>query len=433
MPEATPTLPHVAPPAPWFPVPAAGVAVGLLAVLSVVAWRRGWAPSLGRVLLVALVVRLAGVALAYGHTPNDMAVYFRHAGELVLQGRDPLTQLPRFQWNFLPLMPFAFAAALKTGLPWEIGGKLLPVAADLVTVWLLGRLALPGLAGRARLLYALSPLALLVTSWHGQVEPVSIALGLTALLLARAGRAAPAGAFLGLAVASKTWPVLFTVGVLRSLRRARWATALGAAGAVVVLLLLSTVVLLGDHLRAAVHVLAGYSSYSGQWGWTGLLNATGHAGIGYTGPDVDRWQHLGSALVAGAALVVVALWRRASGPDLYVAVVLAFFAAAPGFGTHYLLWPCALLCARPRRGSAAFLALSATYAAFVYLVYLPAVSTRQLTGHGGPSVLDVRVLQLGSLPVIAAALLVLLQLPRRPEPEPEVDDAPSARDALVPG
>jgi hypothetical protein len=43
------------------------------------------------------------------------------------------------------------------------------------------------------------------------------------------------------------------------------------------------------------------------------------------------------------------------------------------------------------------------------------------------------VLQLGSLPVIAAALLVLLQLPRRPDPEPEVDDAPSARDALVPG
>ncbi|MGZ6826667.1 MAG: glycosyltransferase 87 family protein [Mycobacteriales bacterium] len=414
------------PPTPWFPVGVTGGVVALLAALSVLAWARRWSPSLRTALLVALVVRAAGVALAYGHTPHDVATFFRHAGELVQQGRDPLTQLPRFQWNFLPLMPVAFAAALETGLPWEIGGKLLPVAADLWTVVVLGRLALPGHAARARLLYALSPLALLVTSWHGQVEPVSVALGLTALLLARSGRAASSGGLLGLAVASKTWPVLFTIGVLRTLRPRQWPAALLVSGAVVALFLVSTVVLLGDTLGAAVHVLAGYRSFSGQWGWTGLLNATHHPVAGYTGGDTDHWQRVGSVLVAASALVVLAVWRRLPGPDLYVAVVLVFFATAPGFGTQYLLWPCALLYARPRRGTAAFLALSAAYATYVYLVYLPAAARQQLTGMHGPGVLGIRVLQYGSLPVIAAGLVALLLLPRRPEEEREpVEAAPA--------
>lgn len=395
-------------PVPWF---GRGAGLGLLLVLcclSTVAWRRSWAPNLWQVLLIALVVRFVGVAVSYGHTPHDVSLYFRHAGELVQQGLDPLTRLPRFQWNFLPLMPFAFAAELATGLPWELGGKIVPVLADLWTVVVVGRLAAAGRGARARLLYAMSPLSLLVTCWHGQVEPVAVALGLTALLFAQRQQGGWAGALLGLAVASKTWPLLFAFGVLRDLRPRERLTSLAAAGAVLAAFLLSTVVLLGDKLGEAVHVIAGYRSFIGTWGWTGTLNALHVAGAGYTGFRVDLYQRVGSLVLVVTLLLVLRSTGHLAGPDLVLVVMLAFLATTAGFGVQYLLWPCALAYARPGRGTTAFLAASAAYAGYVYLDYLPALYTYQRTGAGGPGVAGSLVLQLASLPVIACAAVAAL-------------------------
>lgn len=413
-------------PVPWF---GRGAVLGLLVVLcglSVLAWRRNWAPTLGQALLVALVVRVVGVALSYGHTPHDASLYFRHAGELVQMGLDPLTRLPRFQWNFLPLMPYVFAGELATGLPWEIGGKLVPVLADLWSVAILGRLATAGRGARARILYALSPLSLLVTCWHGQVEPVGVSLGLTALVLAQRQRGGWAGTFLGLAAASKTWPVLFVFGVLRDLRPRERLPSLAAAGAVLAAFLLSTAVLLGDQLGEAVHLMAGYRSFIGTWGWSGTLNALHLVGAGYTGPEVDPYQKVGSLLLAATLLLVVLCTRRLAGPDLVLVVMLAFLATTAGFGTQYLLWPCALAYARPGRGTGAFLTASAAYAGYVYLAYLPALYVYQRTGTGGPGIAANLVLQLGSLPVIACAVVAALS--RVSVPAPRRADAPSRPD-----
>jgi uncharacterized membrane protein len=83
------------------------------------------------------------------------------------------------------------------------------------TTYLVGSLAAPERAARARWQYAVHPLPLLVVSWHGQIEPTAVALGLAALWLARRGRSGLGGLLLGLAVSVKTWPVLFAPGTLR--------------------------------------------------------------------------------------------------------------------------------------------------------------------------------------------------------------------------
>jgi hypothetical protein len=75
----------------------------------------------------------------------------------------------------------------RTGLPWAVAGKIAPILADLALVVLLARL---GGAEHGRLvawLYAVCPLAVLVSALHGQVEPVALALGAGALLAARRG------------------------------------------------------------------------------------------------------------------------------------------------------------------------------------------------------------------------------------------------------
>lgn len=383
---------------PGFPqAPAALLAVCL--VLFCVAYLRGWSVPVLPAAAVTLGTRLLMVGLSNGHTPRDVASYFQTAGRLVAAGRDPLTQQPQSQWNFLPLMPYVFAVEQRLGLTWELAGKLAPVLADVAITLLLGRLALGPDAARVPLLYALCPIPILVTGLHGQIEPVSLALGLGGLLLARRQHPAGSGALLGLAVATKTWPVLLALGPLRETRPSRWWRLVLAAAAVLAALLLSIPLFLHDSLQAAVSVLTNYRSFVGVWGWTGILDVYHHTGRAYAGPGIDTIQHVGTVVtVVAVAAAAVCFWR-AGAVALTAAVLLAFLVVTAGFGVQYLLWPIPYVLLLRRRGGLVFAGLASLYAGYVY--YLVANETPSL------SMLQVRWQQWASLAVIAAAVAAI--------------------------
>jgi hypothetical protein len=343
----------------------------ICACASVLALWRGWSPPLMVSLGIGLALRLLVAYLAYGHTPIDVAVVFRHVAQAVLRREDPLATLPRYQWNFLPFSAYLLAVEFKIGWPWQVAVKLLPVACDVATIGLVGFFARPSAQDNARFLYALNPLALLVSAWHGQIEPIAIMLGLSALLLARKHHALWAGIVLGFAVASKTWPLLFAAGVFRDIPRGRWwQTTLGAV-AVLAALVVSSPLLLHGSVRHDVTTIFGYRSLLGSWGWTGILRYLHLAGLGFAGPHVDALQHLGTLIAAVTLVAVVLVFRRCSGPDLTVAVLLAFLAVTAGFGPQYLLWPAALLCASRRPAGCVYLFLASVYAGVFYLYALP--------------------------------------------------------------
>jgi len=383
---------------PGFPL-LPGLLVALCLVLFVLAWLRGWSATPLVAVAVTVATRVLMVVLANGHTPRDVTRYFQVAGMLVADGRDPLTQQPVFQWNFLPLMPYVFALEQQLGLSWQLAGKIAPVLADVAITVLLGRLATGADTGRIPLLYALCPVAVLVTGLHGQVEPVALALGLGGLLLARRHRAVGSGLLLGLAVATKTWPVLLVLGPLRETPVRRWWRLVLPLAAVLVALLLSIPAFLHDSLRAAAHVLANYRSYTGVWGWTGILNYYGVAGAGYRGPRVDTVQHIGTAVTLVAVAVVVAACWRAGAVPLTAAVLLTFLVVTAGFGAQYLLWPVPFVLLLRRRTGLVFAVAASLYAAYAYYLVSDGTPAR-------PAVL-IDVLQWASLPVIAAAALAL--------------------------
>ena len=433
--------------------------------------------TLRQTLLIAAGIRVAVAALAYGYgfTPNDVYIYFHEAGRTVLHGHDPLTTMRQYQWNFLPFFPYVFAAETKVGLPWAAASKLVPILSDLVNVYLIGRFVGTGApprtgaparteapaqtgaparheasgregssgregptardgasgrgaaagweahAGTARLLYALSPVAVLVSAWHGQVEPTSITLGLVALLLARSGRAgtaAASGVALGLAISSKTWPALFAPGVLLALPRRTWARfvadaaqAAAAAVAVVVFWAAIAVFALGDQFSKARHLITGYRSLTGTWGWSGLLRYAHRVNIGYGGSHghIDAVQHAGTVATVVLMLATFALYmyRRRSSADLTAALLLGFIVTTAGFGPQYLLWPIPLLCAVcvTRRGAALVMALSYMGLAAFYegLYYLHATPIKHVTS-GWPGV----TLEILSLAIELAAFLTIL-------------------------
>jgi hypothetical protein len=369
---------------------------GLLLAIAglVVAVARRWSPPIWGAVVAGLLFRVAAAVLAAAHTPLDVTEYFQRAGAAVLAGDDPMTQLPRFWWNFLPLMPYWWAFLLKTGLPWGVTVKALPIAADLVNVILVARLA-PSLPRVRALQYAANPVAILVTAWHGQVEPIALALGMGALLSARTSRSTLAGTLVGLAASVKTWPVLFAVGALRDApKRAR----LAAAAAVVPLLtFLSMPLFFRANLWEDLRIMAGYRSLVGTWGWTAMArffyaDPNSADVLGYTGAVVDRETRIGTVLFVLLAAGAVWLWRRWDGPVLMQAIFLVFLAVTPGFGLQHLMWPMPMLALRPTWRSHVFLALASLY---LGLLYVPTPFRAHLP-----------VLFL-CLPVIAAAVLAL--------------------------
>jgi hypothetical protein len=377
-----------------------------LVVASIVVYRRRTAPPWWVSVVTAAVVRLVVVVIARGHTPTDVGHVFAWVARLTLAHQDALTKLPRHFWNFVPLMAYVLAGEWRTSIPWELAVKIVPVLADLATVVFVGLLVRDSSmrARNVQLLYALSPIAVFVTAHHGQVEPVAAMLGVVALCLAQRANATGAGVFLGLAVACKTWPVVFAPGVLRELPRRRWPVTLAIASAIVALLFSTVSWVLHDSLRTAAHIIASYRSYVGTYGWSGLLHLHGSAGAGYNGPNIDSYQVVGTVLTLVTVVALLVLFRHLDGVQLTAVLLLGVLAVAAGFGGQYLLWPVAALLAAPgvsRRGG--YLLAASAFIIFWYFVALPAPPP-----HAPGEIRGVDVAQVWlSLPVIAAALAAI--------------------------
>jgi hypothetical protein len=238
----------------------------------------------------------------------------------------------------------------------------------------------------------------MVSAVHGQVEPVPLALGLGALLLARRGASARSGLLAGLAIATKTWPVLLAIGVLRDTPPRRWWRAALPLAAVLLGLLASVRLFLHGSVQAMVHALASYRSFTGLWGWTGMLRFFHLAGVGYSGSNIDRYQRIGTVLMVLALAVVIALFRRTDGIVLTAAVLLTFLVVTAGFGPQYLLWPAPFVLLLRRPSGVVFVLAASAYAAFDYLIAIPDTQHRELFEQ---------MQQWFSLPVIASALVAI--------------------------
>jgi hypothetical protein len=330
-------------------------------------------------------------------TPRDVAVYFRATAEAVLHGHDPLMTLPGREWNFLELMPYVHALELKSGLPWVVAVKIAPIAADLVLVWIVSRLA--GAEGRTRALqYAVNPLSLLVVSLHGQVEPVALALALGGILLLRRERPVLAGVLLGAAVAAKTWPVVILVAVL-PLREPRRAARIVAGSAVVpVMCLAPGVLFLNTNVPHAISRLISYSGFVYNWTWSGTWEILGHRGTGYNSPLS------GPASLFIVAGVAATLWllRRHPPEARALGGLAAVLVCTAGFGTQYLFWVLPLTIALSARWRNQYVIAASAWAALAYLTPLRTIATRDY------------LIGLSWLPAALLVAIITEQVRRRP-------------------
>jgi Glycosyltransferase family 87 len=417
---------------------AAGVALMLLAQ------RRNWRPSLAMAIYTALVLRLAMLAFAYRIQPYDLVNDFQTAGFDVLHHQDPILNARQNGWGSLPVYAFVLAGSLWTTLhvhvSWLIIARIPAILCDVGVVVLVGALARAAgeRAALRRFQYACNPLAILVSSVHGQAEPFCFlfALGALAIILQAgpqvSGRLAViAGILFGVAIATQTWPAVFGPALLLALPswRRRAQLAAGAAG-VIALLFVTLPVTVGTPIAKLPYIatqLFETRPSFGNWGWAGVWLTVHPTNLAVWQDPL--WLHAGSigtkVAVAGA-LLAWWWWRRAHPLDVATATTTALVALTPSFGTQYLAWQAPSATARPARLS---MALQIVLGAWAAILYLP---MQMLTAHNWVIADD--VMMFVSLGVIAFMIVALPwrqrlwhppQPPQSHEAEP-VSDAASA-------
>lgn len=346
--------------------------LGGCTAVTVVATLRRWSPTVVVSVGVAVGLRMVVAIVALGHTPIDVAANFHSVTRFAAQGKDPLVAALPYQWNFLPAMPYLWSALLHLHLPWETTDKIPVIAAEGLNTFLVATLA-PSKKRLRAFQYAVSPLALLVAGWHGQIDPIALSCGLLALVSIRRRAHEVAGALVGLGIAVKTWPAVFALAVLRATRPARWLALLAAMAALPLAFFVTSPVFLRAQLSDDARLILGYRSFVGTWGWSGVVRLVTHREIvGYTGSLQVREQRIGAGLFVLAFLAILWLWQRAEPGVLMLAILLAFLATTAGFGVQYLCWPLPLAIAYGTRRTWLYIAPASVFAAFVYLGHLSA-------------------------------------------------------------
>ena len=286
-----------------------------------------------------LAVMLVTSGAAYDVTSYHLQAQsvFEHRNVYLFTDRYPYP--PVWIW----LASLAQWAANVTGFPFAWFVKAPGIMGDCLIVALLWRRA----DGWAALFYACNPVSLLITAGHGQFDGLVMSLVVAAWAIAtgKQRRASYWAALaLGGAIALKGYPLLFLPPLVvsaNSLRQRLSIIGLAALPLVVALVVYGS---LFGWAPAMFSRVPGYSSYP-YFGWALYV-------------DVLLRQFLSMAsfnainallsLAARAALLIVIgwfIWRGRRWPleRLWLALILAVYALAPGIAVQYFLWALPLL------------------------------------------------------------------------------------------
>ena len=299
------------------------------------------------VLLVALLAAAAKCFCAATTSGTLDVVCFREFGRIIsAEGLIALyRKLPIF--NHTPLVgtftSVLFDATGGRDVPFRLLLRLPGIAADLGAVvallWLRRKTGRP--AWWALGLFAASPVAFMISGYHGNVDSlVALGLLLTALTCF-SGQAALCGLCWGLTCQVKIIPLLVApVFFFFWWQRGQaWRFFAVGAGTMLVGWAWPLLTIPGVFLQ---HVLD-YNSMWGTWGISALLRLTGAAGLDGVRMAPPGFGVSAILKLAVATSVCALAWRRRAAEPLSLFTTLSlawliFFVFAPGFCVNYLIW-----------------------------------------------------------------------------------------------
>jgi hypothetical protein len=310
-------------------------------------------------LAIALFVRLLPAALLSKGAEYDIES-FRRVAEAFLQGQGIYSSpLVSGRHPYLPFQLYLIAMAMwisqRTGLPFAVTVKWPAILADLGLTALMFRTVqrtdkLGTQATAIGLLYALNPVSILVSAYHGQFDAIPTLflalswyfwhfyadwqrqIGLSALCL-------------GFAILDKTWPILFLPIVLLRLNPLTARLRYGSVALSVPAIFTGAyIALFPEDVSPLFSRALTHTGVPGWWGASALLNVLS-AETDWGKELLDFLARYGRWFIFGAVGTSYWLTRRQQAIDALVTAILTLYVFTSGFGLQWMLWvvPFALL------------------------------------------------------------------------------------------
>src|SRR5256886_4101583 len=307
------------------------------------------------IIALALVARPLNLAIAYNAIGTNDAVFFYGSAKVLKEhGLEWTYQHSRY-FNHPPLTAYYLRGIYALteqrwcqdfGVHFPFLLRLPGIIADFLVVLVLLQfrkidIRIPTWA---LALFALSPVSLMVSGFHGNTDPVMVLLLVCAVWMCLRNQSGLAGLFFALSCQIKIVPLLLLPAFVLFWFSQNRSRSFLVSGTITTCLLWSEP-LLHFPMLFAKNVLA-YGSYWGIWGITYLFRATGLPDFGRLSFfDLEPAQNI-IMLVLKLIVVSAALWiawqrRHASGGVFVESLAytwLVFFVFAPGVCPQYLIW-----------------------------------------------------------------------------------------------
>lgn len=349
----------------------------------------GTSPSTLWVLAAALASLLCKLAIAYDtFGTNDVNLFYMFARSLNQHGLTwtyshaaaLLPNLPLF--NHPPLIAYYLelidAASRQEffracGLTFPFLLRLPGVVADFVVVLVLLQLRKVGIRipTWALILFALSPVSLMVSGFHGNTDPLLVMFLVLAMMSCLRGQPLMCAFFLALSCQIKIIPLLFLPTFLLFWRKQDRTMFTMFFLLVTIGLCLQPLLQCPALFFSSVF---GYGSYWGTWGITYLLRLT--QWTQFNGTGAFHLPPAAAAVVLALKCLIVALtlmlaWRRRflrekATVESMAYIWIIFFVLSPGVAPQYMVWlaPFVLIVSR-----LFYLCLLVTSSMFLFVFY----------------------------------------------------------------
>lgn len=220
-----------------------------------------------------------------------------------------------------------------TGLPMRFWMRATDAFADLLSLAAIASLHVAGPGMLA--LIAISPVAILVSGFHGNTDPIVMLFLLLSIVAAERSKPLVAGICLAAACDVKLVAILLIPALVFHFP-GRKQRILTVAAFTVSVLVSWAPYMLADPKAVLVSVF-GYASVWGYWG----IGSAGDSMLWrfpWSRPVVELYRHYGRYLIV---LIAFGFGWRLRGRPLYFTAAFIFFAfltLTPGFGVQYLSW-----------------------------------------------------------------------------------------------
>jgi len=304
--------------------------------------------------LVATVLKLAIALNTFG--TNDVAAFYMFSRSLADHGLEwtyqtfPAFNHPPLTANYLQLIGYLSHQEFfrSCGLTFPFLLRLPGIVADFVVVLVLMRLSRTDerlrIPSWALALFAISPVSVMVSGFHGNTDPVVVMFLVLAAYMCLRERPVLSGIFFALSCQVKVIPLLLLPIIFFF-----WLARGAALRFTIPFVLLSVTMCIEPLIKFPTlllkNVLA-YGSFWGEWGITYWLRLTHWSQFNVTGafnlPPAAAATALLLKLSIVAAVFVIA-WRRRRLPGRAVIDSMAyawiiFFVLAPGVAVQYMVW-----------------------------------------------------------------------------------------------